>query len=109
MMSAGSHTEPGGYTRRGAEHCTEPCADDHAALSFQDGKTSWLPVNLRLATIDHRENSNHFAEKGFDPVGRIGADALSLMRISLNGRERRKWRANRGRTRRPLNCHLRRS
>src|SRR6202030_3415819 len=38
MMSAGSHTEPGGYTRRGTEHLHQTVRGRIVPAEFQDGE-----------------------------------------------------------------------
>ena len=69
MMSAGSHTEPGGYTRRGIEHLHQTVRGRIMPPEFQDGEDQLATGQFeisddrapdRIATI--------LREQGFDPV-----------------------------------------
>jgi len=69
MMSAGSHTEPGGYTRRGIEHLHQTVRGRIIPPEFQDGEDKLATGQFeisddrapdRIATI--------LREQGFDPV-----------------------------------------
>jgi 2-iminoacetate synthase len=78
MMSAGSHTEPGGYTRRGTEHLHQTVRGRIVPPEFQDGED-------RLATgqfeISDDRSPGRIAtvlrEKGFDPIWKDWEQTLS--------------------------------
>jgi 2-iminoacetate synthase len=77
MMSAGSHTEPGGYTRQGARHLHRTIRGRIVAPDFQDGED-------RLATgqfeISDERSPSEIAEvlrrRGFEPVWKDWDQAL---------------------------------
>ena len=78
MMSAGSHTEPGGYTRRGTEHLHRTVRGRIMPPEFQDGEDQLATGQFeisddrppgRIATI--------LREKGFDPVWKDWEQTLS--------------------------------
>src|SRR3989440_1357548 len=78
MMSAGSHTEPGGYTRRGTEHLHQTVRGRIMPPEFQDGEdqlaTGQFEISddrapARIATI--------LQERGFDPVWKDWEQTLS--------------------------------
>src|SRR5437764_8542510 len=48
MMSAGSHTEPGGYTRRGREHLHRTVRGRIVAPAYQDGEHDLAPRQLQI-------------------------------------------------------------
>jgi len=54
MMSAGSHTEPGGYTHRGVEHLHQTAL---FRPSFRMERTNWPLASSRLVTIGRRKRS----------------------------------------------------
>ena len=77
LMSAGSHTEPGGYTRRGTEHLHQTVRGRIVPPEFQDGEdrlaTGQFEISDdrppdRIATI--------LRERGFDPVWKDWDQAL---------------------------------
>jgi 2-iminoacetate synthase len=77
MMSAGSHTEPGGYTRRGTEHLHQTVRGRIIPPEFQDGEdrlaTGQFEISDdrppdRIATI--------LRERGFEPVWKDWDQAL---------------------------------
>lgn len=78
MMSAGSHTEPGGYTRRGIEHLHQTVRGRIMPPEFQDGED-------RLATGQFEISDDRAPEKiatilrkqGFDPVWKDWEQTLS--------------------------------
>src|SRR5436853_829363 len=78
MMSAGSHTEPGGYTRRGVEHLHQTVRGRFIPPEFQDGEDKLATGQFeisddrapdRIATI--------LREQGFDPVWKDWDQALT--------------------------------
>lgn len=78
MMSAGSHTEPGGYTRRGIEHLHQTVHGRIMPPEFQDGEDQLATGQFeisddrapdRIATI--------LREQGFDPVWKDWEQTLS--------------------------------
>ncbi len=77
MMSAGSHTEPGGYTRQGGGHLHRTLRGRIVAPDFQDGED-------RLATgqfeISDERSPSEIAEvlrrRGFEPVWKDWDQAL---------------------------------
>jgi len=77
MMSAGSHTEPGGYTRQGGRHLHRTIRGRIVAPDFQDGED-------RLATgqfeISDERSPSEIAEvlrrRGFEPVWKDWDQAL---------------------------------
>jgi 2-iminoacetate synthase len=78
MMSAGSHTEPGGYTHRGIEHLHQTVRGRIVPPEFQDGEdrlaTGQFEISddrppARIATI--------LRQRGFEPVWKDWEQALS--------------------------------
>jgi 2-iminoacetate synthase len=77
MMSAGSHTEPGGYTRQGGRRLHRTIRGRIVAPDFQDGED-------RLATgqfeISDERSPAEIAEvlrrRGFEPVWKDWDQAL---------------------------------
>ena len=78
MMSAGSHTEPGGYTRRGIEHLHQTVRGRIMPPEFQGGEDQLATGQFeisddrppdRIATI--------LRERGFEPVWKDWDQAIS--------------------------------
>ena len=78
MMSAGSHTEPGGYTRRGIEHLHQTVRGRIVPPEFQDGEDQLATGQFeigddrppdRIATI--------LRQRGFEPVWKDWDQAIS--------------------------------
>jgi 2-iminoacetate synthase len=80
MMSAGSHTEPGGYTRQGVNHLHQTIRGRIVAPEFQD-------VENQVATsqfdISDERSPNEIAEvlrqRGFEPVWKDWDQALAAV------------------------------
>src|SRR5207253_2555299 len=69
MMSAGSHTEPGGYTRRGIEHLHQTVRGRIVAPEFQDGEDQLATGQFEIS--DDRspaEIATLLRQRGLDPV-----------------------------------------
>src|SRR6266404_5199502 len=69
MMSAGSHTEPGGYTRQGSEHLHRTVRGRIVAPDFQDGEDELATGQFEIS--DERSPAEIAAvlrRRGFDPV-----------------------------------------
>ena len=69
MMSAGSHTEPGGYTRRGTEHLHQTVRGRIIPPEFQDGEDQIATGQFEIS--DDRTPDRIAAilrERGFEPV-----------------------------------------
>ena len=77
MMSAGSHTEPGGYTRRGTEHLHRTVRGRIVAPEFQDGEDE---IATRQFEISDERSSAEIAavlrHRGFEPVWKDWDQAL---------------------------------
>ena len=69
MMSAGSHTEPGGYTRQGSEHLHRTIRGRIVGPDFQDGEDRLATGQFEIS--DERspvEIAAVLRQHGFDPV-----------------------------------------
>src|SRR6267143_346884 len=69
MMSAGSHTEPGGYTRQGSEHLHRTVRGRIVAPDFQDGEDQLATGQFEIS--DDRppeEVANVLRRRGLEPV-----------------------------------------
>jgi len=69
MMSAGSHTEPGGYTRRGIEHLHRTVRGQIVPPEFQDGEDRLAAGQFEISDDRPPERiATILREQGFDPV-----------------------------------------
>jgi 2-iminoacetate synthase len=78
MMSAGSHTEPGGYTRQGREHLHRTVRGRIVAPEFQDGEDRRATGQFEIS--DERspvEIANVLRRRGLEPVWKDWDQALS--------------------------------
>src|SRR6266516_2486855 len=78
MMSAGSHTEPGGYTRQGREHLHRTVRGRIGAPEFQDGEDQLATGQFEIS--DERspaEIATVLRQRGFEPVWKDWDQALS--------------------------------
>ena len=69
MMSAGSHTEPGGYTHQGSEHLHQTVRGRIIAPEFQHGEDQFATGQFEIS--DERspaEIAAFLRQRGFDPV-----------------------------------------
>ena len=69
MMSAGSHTEPGGYTHQGSEHLHQTVRGRIVAPEFQDGEDQLATGQFEIS--DERSPAEITAllrQRGFEPV-----------------------------------------
>lgn len=78
MMSAGSHTEPGGYTRRGVEHLHQTVRGRIVPPEFQDGEDQLATGQFEISD----DRSPHriatvLRQRGFEPVWKDWDQALS--------------------------------
>ena len=77
MMSAGSHTEPGGYTRQGGRHLHRTVRGRIVAPDFQDGEDRIATVQFEIS--DERspaEIADALRRRGFEPVWKDWDQAL---------------------------------
>src|SRR4029077_21205109 len=68
-MSAGSHTEPGGYTRQGSKHLHRTVRGRIVAPDFQDGEDQVATGQFEIR--DERslaESAASLRRRGFEPV-----------------------------------------
>jgi 2-iminoacetate synthase len=80
MMSAGSHTEPGGYTRQGGEHLHRTVRGRIVAPDFQDGEDELATGQFEIS--DERspaEIMSVLRVRGFDPVWKDWDQALAAV------------------------------
>jgi len=78
MMSAGSHTEPGGYTHRGVEHLHQTIRGRIVPPEFQDGEDRLATGQFEIS--DGRSPERIAAilrERGFEPVWKDWDQAIS--------------------------------
>ena len=78
MMSAGSHTEPGGYTRRGVEHLHQTVRGRIVPPAYQDGEDQCATSQFEIG--DDRPPERIAAilrERGFEPVWKDWDQAIS--------------------------------
>jgi 2-iminoacetate synthase len=78
MMSAGSHTEPGGYTRQGSSHLHHTVRGRIVAPDFQDGQDQLATGQFEIS--DERspaEVATFLRNRGFDPVWKDWDQALA--------------------------------
>jgi 2-iminoacetate synthase len=77
MMSAGSHTEPGGYTRQGKQHLHRTVRGRILAPDFQDGEDQLATGQFEIS--DERSPAEIAATlrcRGFEPVWKDWDQAL---------------------------------
>lgn len=78
MMSAGSHTEPGGYTRRGIEHLHHTVRGRIVPPEFQDGEDELATGQFEIS--DDRSPEAIAAllrQRGFEPIWKDWEQALT--------------------------------
>ena len=78
MMSAGSHTEPGGYTRQGGEHLHRTVRGRIVAPDFQDGEDQLATGQFEIS--DERSPAEIAAvlrRRGLEPVWKDWDQALT--------------------------------
>jgi 2-iminoacetate synthase len=78
MMSAGSHTEPGGYTRQGSEHLHRTVRGRIVAPDFQNGEDQLATGQFEIS--DERSPAEIAAVlrcRGFEPVWKDWDQALT--------------------------------
>jgi 2-iminoacetate synthase len=78
LISAGSHTEPGGYTRQGTEHLHQTVRGRIIAPDFQDGEDKLATGQFEIS--DERspaDIASVLRENGFDPVWKDWDRALA--------------------------------
>src|SRR6266852_363513 len=78
VMSAGSHTEPGGYTRQGSEHLHRTVRGRIVAPDFQDGEDQLATGQFEIS--DERSPAEIAAvlrRRGFEPVWKDWDQALT--------------------------------
>jgi 2-iminoacetate synthase len=78
MMSAGSHTEPGGYTRQGSEHLHRTVRGHIVAPDFQNGEDQLATGQFEIS--DERSPAEIAAvlrRRGFEPVWKDWDQALT--------------------------------
>ena len=69
MMSAGSHTEPGGYTRRGVEHLHQTVRGRIMPPEFQDGEDQLATGQFEISDDrSPREIAQLLRMRGLEPV-----------------------------------------
>src|SRR3954451_12549679 len=77
MMSAGSHTEPGGYTRQGREHLHRTVRGRIVAPEYRDGEDQLATGQFEIS--DERSPAEIAAvlrQRGLEPVGKDWDQAL---------------------------------
>ena len=80
MMSAGSHTEPGGYTRQGSQHLHRTVRGRIVAPEFQDGEDQLATGQFEIS--DERSPAEIAAvlrDRGLEPVWKDWDQALSCV------------------------------
>ena len=78
MMSAGSHTEPGGYTRQGSQHLHRTVRGRIVGPEFQNGEDQLATRQFEIS--DERspaEIATVLRQRGFEPVWKDWDRALS--------------------------------
>ncbi len=78
MMSAGSHTEPGGYTRQGSKHLRRTVRGRIVGPEFQNGEDQLATGQFEIS--DERspaEIATVLRQRGFEPVWKDWDQALS--------------------------------
>ena len=91
MMSAGSHTEPGGYTRQGREHLHRTVRGRIVAPEYQDGedRTRHRAIRDQRRTFPGGNRRSPSPPRHRAGLERLGPGSLRRMTISLNGESRR--------------------
>jgi 2-iminoacetate synthase len=78
MMSAGSHTEPGGYTRQGTEHLHQTVRGRIVAPDFQDGEDELAAGQFEISDARSPEEvANVIRRRGLEPVWKDWDQTLS--------------------------------
>jgi 2-iminoacetate synthase len=78
MMSAGSHTEPGGYTRRGIEHLHQTIRGRIVPPEFQNGEDRLATGQFEISDERSPEAiANLLRQIGLEPVWKDWEQALS--------------------------------
>src|SRR5438132_1835306 len=78
MMSAGSHTEPGGYTRRGIEHLHQSVGGRIIPPDFQDGEDKLATGQFEIGDDRPPERiATILRQRGFEPVWKDWEQTLS--------------------------------
>jgi 2-iminoacetate synthase len=78
MMSAGSHTEPGGYTRRGTEHLHQTIRGRIVPPEFQNGEDQLATGQFEISDDRSPDRiATILRERGFEPVWKDWDQALS--------------------------------
>ena len=80
MISAGSHTEPGGYTRQGREHLHQTVRGRIVAPDFENGEDQIATGQFEIS--DERsasEIASVLRHRGFDPVWKDWDQALAAV------------------------------
>jgi len=78
MMSAGSHTEPGGYTRRGVEHLHQTVGGRIVPPEFQNGEDQLATGQFEISDDRSPERiAGVLRQRGFEPVWKDWEQALS--------------------------------
>jgi 2-iminoacetate synthase len=78
MMSAGSHTEPGGYTRRGVEHLHRTIRGRIVPPEFQNGEDELATGQFEISDDRSPETiATLLRQRGLEPVWKDWEQALS--------------------------------
>jgi len=78
MMSAGSHTEPGGYTRRGIEHLHQTVRGRIIPPEFHDGEDKLATGQFEISDDRPPERiATILRQRGFEPVWKDWEQTLS--------------------------------
>jgi 2-iminoacetate synthase len=77
-MSAGSHTEPGGYTRQGIEHLHQTVRGRIVAPDFQDGEDELATGQFEISDArSPAEIASVLRRRGLEPVWKDWDQTLS--------------------------------
>ena len=78
MMSAGSHTEPGGYTRRGTENLHRTVRGRIVPPEFQDGEDELATGQFEISDDRSPEKiATLLRQRGFEPIWKDWEQALT--------------------------------
>ncbi len=78
MMSAGSHTEPGGYTRRGTEHLHRTVRGRIVPPEFQDGEDELATGQFEISDDRSPEKiATLLRQRGLEPIWKDWEQALT--------------------------------
>jgi len=78
MMSAGSHTEPGGYTRRGTEHLHHTVRGRIVPPEFQDGEDELATGQFEISDDRSPEKiATLLKQRGLEPIWKDWEQALT--------------------------------